>query len=114
MHPESNSQSNDPHARGGGGGTGAGTLRKLSVGGDRDYQSKELLYETFVPSGAQLMGTKKRSKDFPLVYGPKLDPTKEKREVVPMNGPKTFIVKKVGRKMQSSSCSIFVIMIEIL
>jgi hypothetical protein len=87
----------------GGGGTGAGTLRKLSVGGDRDYQNRELLYETFVPSGAKLLGTKKRSKDFPLVYGPKLDPAKEKREVIPMNGPKTIIVKKVRRKMKSRS-----------
>eukprot|EP00978_Attheya_sp_CCMP212_P006849 scaffold15975_cov30-Attheya_sp.AAC.2 len=79
----------------GGGGTGAGTLRKLSVGGDRDYQNRELLYKTFVPSRAKLLDMKKHSKDFPLVYGPKLDPTKEKWEVIPMNGPKTFIVKKI-------------------
>eukprot|EP00978_Attheya_sp_CCMP212_P000985 scaffold2059_cov33-Attheya_sp.AAC.1 len=78
----------------GGGGTGARTLRKLSVGDDRDYQNRKLLYETFVPSRAKLLGTKKRSKDFPLVYGPKLDPTKEKWEVIPMNVPKHSSLKR--------------------
>jgi hypothetical protein len=82
----------------GGATTGPGTLQKLIVGGDRAYQNRELLYESFIPSGAKVLGTKMRTKDFPLVYGARLDQAKEKREVVSLNGPKTVIVKKVRTK----------------
>jgi hypothetical protein len=71
-------------------------LTRLSVGGDRAYQNKELLYDTFMPSGANVLGTKARSRDNPFVFGmPKLDQTKDKRQDVPMNGAKTLMIKKV-------------------
>jgi hypothetical protein len=85
----------------GGATTGNGTLQKLIVGGDRAYQNRELLYETFIPAGAKVLGTKQRTKDFPLVFGARLDPAKEKREIVALNGAKTVIVKKVRTKYYS-------------
>jgi hypothetical protein len=70
-------------------------LTRLSVGGDRAYQNKELLFDTFLESGANVLGTKARSRDNPFCFGMKLDPTRDKREDVPMNGAKTLMIKKV-------------------
>jgi hypothetical protein len=70
-------------------------LNRLSLGGDRAYQNKDMLFETILPSGAQVLGTKQRTKDHPFTYGQKMDPTKDKREDVPMNGAKTLLIKKV-------------------
>eukprot|EP00978_Attheya_sp_CCMP212_P023339 scaffold71361_cov49-Attheya_sp.AAC.1 len=69
-------------------------LNRLLLGGDRAYQNKDMLFETILPSGAQVLGTKQRTKDHdPFTYGQKMDPTKDKREDVPMNGAKTFLIK---------------------
>eukprot|EP00978_Attheya_sp_CCMP212_P013521 scaffold33970_cov58-Attheya_sp.AAC.1 len=37
----------------------------------REQMNKEMLFETFLPSGAEVLGTKQRTKDFPFVYGTK-------------------------------------------
>jgi hypothetical protein len=80
---------------------GGGTLRLagLAVGGDRAYQNKDLLFETFLPAGAKVLGTRPRSKDNPFYFGAPLDPSKDKRQTVPMNGAKTLMIKKVRQFM---------------
>ena len=70
-------------------------LNRLSLGGDRAYQNKDMLFETILPSGAEVLGTKQRTKDHPFTFGQKIDPLKDKREDVPMNGAKTLLLKKV-------------------
>jgi hypothetical protein len=55
-----------------------------------------LLFDTFIPSGANVLGTKARPKDNPFVFGmPELDSTKDKRYDVSMNGAKTIMIQKV-------------------
>eukprot|EP00978_Attheya_sp_CCMP212_P029624 scaffold105913_cov67-Attheya_sp.AAC.1 len=73
-------------------------LNRLSLGGDQAYQNKDMLFKTILPSGAQVLGTKQCTKDHPFTYGQKMDPTKDKREDVPMNGAKTLLIKKVNYK----------------
>jgi hypothetical protein len=70
-------------------------LNRLSIGGDRAYQNKDMLFETILPSGAKVLGTKQRTKDHPFTYGQKIDPATDKREDVPMNGAKTLLIKQV-------------------
>eukprot|EP00978_Attheya_sp_CCMP212_P041789 scaffold244224_cov48-Attheya_sp.AAC.1 len=69
-------------------------LNRLSLRGDRAYQNKDMLFETILPSGAQVLGTKQRTKDHPFTYGQKMDPIKGKREDVPMNGAKPCSSKR--------------------
>lgn len=78
----------------GGGDSKVRKLGFLEALADRGYTTKKLFIDFFVPSGAKLAGTKKRSLDNPFSYGKELKET-DPRTNIPKSGAKSMWVKSV-------------------